>query len=321
MSVLVRPYRGLLLILPLCFFVSVLFLYSTGDSSSLHNNGGAYEAEEEDSNPLDGCYHVYLDVGSNVGVQVRKLFEPQHYADAPFVGLFERTFGTTAERTKFQPEVKDTVCAVGFEPNPHHTKILKDIEHAYQKCGWNVNFMTETGVSNKNGYSSFYSDGAMAYKEWGGGILPPDVNNIALADKKSSVQIKLLRLSEYLTQVVAKRKIPNLPHDAAGSDNQSKAPKVLMKMDIEGSEVDVLPDILFNGGLGAVNGLMIEFHERLEKLEARKAAHQKIETILGGLSDLSKSMQDVNGGAYSFEIVNTDDETYGTSDVKLPTCL
>ncbi len=25
-------------------------------------------------NPLDGCYHVYLDVGSNIGIQVRKLF-------------------------------------------------------------------------------------------------------------------------------------------------------------------------------------------------------------------------------------------------------
>ena len=27
-------------------------------------------------NELDGCYHVYLDVGANVGIQIRKLFEP-----------------------------------------------------------------------------------------------------------------------------------------------------------------------------------------------------------------------------------------------------
>ena len=26
------------------------------------------------SNPLDGCYHVYLDVGTNVGIQVNSFF-------------------------------------------------------------------------------------------------------------------------------------------------------------------------------------------------------------------------------------------------------
>ena len=30
----------------------------------------------------DGCWHVYLDVGSNIGVQVRKLFEPERYGGA-----------------------------------------------------------------------------------------------------------------------------------------------------------------------------------------------------------------------------------------------
>ena len=66
---------------------------------------------------LDGCYHVYLDVGSNVGVQVRKLFEPSLYPKAPFVTVFDKEFGPVEARKK-------SVCAVGFEPNPHHTKRL-----------------------------------------------------------------------------------------------------------------------------------------------------------------------------------------------------
>jgi hypothetical protein len=44
-------------------------------------------------NELDGCYHVYLDVGSNVGVQVRKLFEPDLYPDAPVLEVFNSVFG------------------------------------------------------------------------------------------------------------------------------------------------------------------------------------------------------------------------------------
>lgn len=38
-----------------------------------------HEASEEDVNELDGCYHVFLDVGSNTGNQVTRsfLFLPQ----------------------------------------------------------------------------------------------------------------------------------------------------------------------------------------------------------------------------------------------------
>lgn len=31
---------------------------------------------------LNGCRHVYIDVGSNMGVQIRKLFEPERYPKA-----------------------------------------------------------------------------------------------------------------------------------------------------------------------------------------------------------------------------------------------
>ncbi len=43
----------------------------------------------------DGCWHVYLDVvdvGSNIGVQVRKLFEPHLYPGAPVLYVYESWF-------------------------------------------------------------------------------------------------------------------------------------------------------------------------------------------------------------------------------------
>ena len=72
--------------------------------------------------------------------------------------------------------------------------------------------MTETGVSNRSGYAQFYSDGAMAQKEWGGGILSPDVNNIALESQKSAKPIKLVRLSQFLLETVGRRKLPPSPN-------------------------------------------------------------------------------------------------------------
>ena len=131
--------------------------------------------------------------------------------------------------------------------------------------------MKETGVSNRTGSGTFYSDGADAQNEWGGGILSPAVNNIALETKKALKPISLVRLSQFLVHVVGKRKLPPSSPEA-----QQRPPKVLMKMDIEGSEIDVLPDILFNGGLSVIHGLFIEFHRRLEKNPKRQKAHKQV---------------------------------------------
>ena len=48
-----------------------------------------------------------------------------------------------------------------------------------------------------------------------------------------------------------------------------KAPTVLMKMDIEGSEVDVLPDLLWSGAMYHIDTALIEFHTRLTKVQFR----------------------------------------------------
>ena len=71
------------------------------------------------NNILDGCKYVYLDVGTNVGIQIRKLFEPDLYPNASIHQVFDRYFGNIEKRTR------DGICAVGFEPNPSHTSILK----------------------------------------------------------------------------------------------------------------------------------------------------------------------------------------------------
>ena len=70
-------------------------------------------------NILDGCRYVYLDVGTNIGVQIRKLFEPDLYPNATVHQLFNKYFGDINERTAHG------ICAVGFEPNPSHTSLLK----------------------------------------------------------------------------------------------------------------------------------------------------------------------------------------------------
>jgi len=46
-------------------------------------------------------------------------------------------------------------------------------------------------------------------------------------------------------------------------DNFSKQDTILLKMDIEGSEFEVLPKMIKEGSLSYINGIRIEFHDRL----------------------------------------------------------
>ena len=86
------------------------------------------------------------------------------------------------------------------------------------------------------------------------------------------------------------------------------APNVVMKMDIEGSEVDVIPDLLFTGGLQYINKIMVEWHERLEKLDARKKAQNQLGLIIRTLSEYSETMKD-HGAKFNFKLIDMDDET------------
>ena len=177
--------------------------------------------------------------------------------------------------------------------------------------------MTQCGVSDHNGISRFYTDEAYQNLEWGGGILPPKIINIAkdnMKDKENSnfSNITLIRLSNFLKNVLGKRIVPVLP-------SQSSPPRVVMKMDIEGSEVDVIPDLIFNGGLQYINILMVEWHARLENLPERKKSQHLLQQTVKLLSDYSNTMKE-KGAKYNFSLVNMDDETYFTSRFELPKC-
>ena len=85
---------------------------------------------------LSKCKRIYMDVGSNIGVQVRKFYEPEKYGDAPIIKLFDQQFGNAQERRR--PGVENELCVLGMEPSPQLRPRLQKLEEAYQKRGWMV---------------------------------------------------------------------------------------------------------------------------------------------------------------------------------------
>ena len=90
-----------------------------------------------------------------------------------------------------------------------------------------------------------------------------------------------------------------------------------MKMDVEGSELDIIPDLLFNGGLQFVNTLMIEWHKRSEILPERMKAQELLVQIIDTLDKYANVAKSQN---YDFKLEIVDDEEYYNSRFKLPQC-
>ena len=71
-------FVGVIFVLP-----CIHFLRSSLEShDSITINDGNSTTDDHKHKLADGCYHVFLDVGSNIGMHVRFLLEPHKYPKA-----------------------------------------------------------------------------------------------------------------------------------------------------------------------------------------------------------------------------------------------
>jgi hypothetical protein len=193
------------------------------------------------------CRQVYLDVGSNIGVQVRKLFEPARYPHAEVLPLFDRHFGAR------RPPPPD-LCAIGVELNPSHTPRLRALEAHYRHtCRYSVRFLTETAAANHNGTVDFWSDGDLAHLEWGA--------STRMSDQPRQT-VRALDLARFILDEL-------LPF----------ASTIVMKLDVEGAEYELLPRLLATGALCAMDLVFLEEHPS-SRAPAQKALFEHAKALL-----------------------------------------
>ncbi|KAL7532108.1 hypothetical protein ACHAWF_004013 [Thalassiosira exigua] len=259
----------------------------------------------------DGCYHVFLDVGSNIGIHARFLYEPDRYPESKSsVPAFAREFG--------YPRDNRDCCVFSFEPNPKFEQRHLDLEKAYKAMGWRYTPIL-AGASNIDGNMTFYHS-AFEKEAWENGFsaVTPKTLYGANATKKT---VKIIRLASWIRDEIEGREIPTNQH----SELHSNRPKVVMKLDIEGLEFSVFPDLLLTGALcNNISFLMGEFHygpgnwnyypikltsDAKHKLHHRKEGEQLAQQILH-LVDITENCMT--------RISLDDDESYLTDPHELP---
>ena len=116
---------------------------------------------------LSECKDIYMDLGSNIGVQIKKLFEPEKYPvktrkQRKVMELYTREFG----KPRVRKQRNSGLCALGFEPNPKHQEKLRQIEKKYNEQGWKVQFFPHA-ISDEDKQVLFYTkDNSSETEDW-----------------------------------------------------------------------------------------------------------------------------------------------------------
>ena len=191
----------------------------------------------------DGCLHVYLDVGTNVGIQFRKLYTPEKYPNALIRDEFVRYFGVGK---------REDVCAFGWEPNPHHKADLLRLQDGYRALGRRITINTEAAAGIFDGKGIFKTDNDPKNYEWGSKVVPVQPGESPPADA-----VLVVDIAAWIVKNVLHRRVPN----ATGG----LKPAVVMKLDIEGSDENVLAKMFQLGALCDIDMIYLEkWHVRNE---------------------------------------------------------
>lgn len=285
----------------------------------------AVDSREAALSAVDGCWHVYLDVGSNQGVQVRKLFEPKLYPRASSLRIYERLLGDQRAR-------RQSVCALGIEANPAHDARLKELEQRYAALGWRTRFLVSTAAARNDNGTAFFLDRSgdpLAHgTEWWASTVQHRYNSHdALAPgghapsanrSWESVRVRTIDLA-WLVECILQRRLPSRPHGSAGP------PRLLVKMDIEGGEYSLLPLLLARGLICRLDFLWLEIHD------GQSTEHRELARAAGapqplGRGPYSQRFREIFGyimraaadTTCAVEIDTQGDESYGGSNLPLP---
>jgi hypothetical protein len=201
------------------------------------------------------CSHIYLDVGTNLGVQIRKLAEPHKYPGAPMLEHFRALFG---------PSPWCHVCAIGFEPNPAHSQRLHMLETRLRAAHAPPFFLFRAAASDADSALGFLQRGYQ-----GDPSRHLRTQNLKLASSLESGANAYNNASgprNYVPTVDLARVV----HAAHASliekhGGQRAGSKLLMKLDVEGSETSILLHLVRSQALCLIDTVKIEWHRAVPK--------------------------------------------------------
>jgi hypothetical protein len=226
------------------------------------------------------CRHIFLDVGANVGLNAHFLYNGTDFPKSlKMVPLMDQMFGRD----------RSHVCYRGFEPNMNHIDRHVSLRHNFKDKDM-VIYSSPVGISNSS-ITFYYKNTEMEKKhnDWGFSSQVDPSQHAVKSVNLTAVNLTQIDFPSWLNALE--------PKDA----------RILMKLDVEGSEFELLTALLFRGQLcNRIHTMTLEWHPRQCQ---RKwcAIKDKLPPIL----DLARSVK------CSTRFLAMDDESYEDDRVSL----
>jgi FkbM family methyltransferase len=185
----------------------------------------------------DGCKHFFFDVGANIGLHGRFLYEPELFADHEYNRVFREAFLDEGQ------ERKRDACVVAFEPNPAHREWLHRMATVYMANGFRyLVVFAAAGAGKSDSTLTFYRQDGGGNNDWGFSVKQsyggPDT---------AKVEVPFVDFASFVGHHVGHRP-------------EKGEQRVLMKMDIEGTEYRVIPHLLETGTSSLFDVITLEMH-------------------------------------------------------------
>ena len=123
----------------------------------------------------------------------------------------------------------------------------------------------------------------------------------------------MMRLVDYIHHKVITRKLPS----SLNIETMKLKPNVIMKLDIEGSELEVITDLVVSGALQHIDLALVEYHSKsFYKSDFRNSAILGLEKTVDTLNYLSRTLKLKN----MYNVKTFNDDSYTKVSYPFPIC-
>lgn len=181
------------------------------------------------------CSHILVDWGANIGMHSRFIFESDKYPARvgsqleKMYAIFDKKLGTVQER-------RLKTCVFGVEANEKRCPRLSELEDVHKKAGWNTHYDCPFAVWSVESELGFKDQDGIGH------------GTASRLETGGEIKVKTINAVQYLQGLL-----------------QKYSPEtVVVKMDIEGAEYTVLPELEKNGLLCSdkISDMTLEYHSR-----------------------------------------------------------
>ena len=174
------------------------------------------------------CEKIFIDIGANIGVNMRFLYEANKYPHTRFmISEMDRVLGKN----------RDNVCYYGFEANPNHYNRLQNLSSYFKSRNMKI-WNKPVGIHNKT-KTFYHANKTSDYnnKEWG-------FSETRWSSTAVPVQLQMIDFPNWF------------------NININPSSTIMMKIDIEGGEYELLTALMSQGSLCKIHTITMEWHSR-----------------------------------------------------------